>query len=44
MAATTQEVLTHHLACFGEGDPAGIMADYTETSRLFTPNGVLQGL
>jgi len=44
MAATTQEVLTHHLACFGKGDLAGIMADYTESSRLFTPNGVVRGL
>ena len=44
MAATTQEVLTHHLACFEKGDLAGIMSDYTATSRLFTPNGVLRGL
>jgi hypothetical protein len=44
MAATTQEVLTHHLACFGKGDLAGIMADYTAASRLFTPTGVLHGL
>ena len=41
--ATTQEVLTHHLDSFGKGDLAGIMADYTAASRLFTPNGVLRG-
>src|SRR5262249_2237732 len=43
MAATTQDVLTHHLDCFGKGDLDGIMADYTAASRLFTPNGVLRG-
>ena len=43
MAGTTQDVLTHHLACFGKGDLDGIMADYTPASRLFTPNGVLRG-
>jgi ketosteroid isomerase-like protein len=43
MATTTQDVLTHHLDCFGKGDLAGIMADYTTASRLFTPNGVLRG-
>jgi hypothetical protein len=43
MAGTTQDVLAHHLACFGKGDLDGIMADYTAASRLFTPNGVLRG-
>ena len=43
MAATTNDVLTHHLDCFGKGDLDGIMADYTAASRLFTPNGVLRG-
>jgi hypothetical protein len=43
MAATTQDVLTHHLDCFGKGDLDGIMADYTAASRLFTPNGLLRG-
>ena len=36
---TTQDVLTHHLSCFG--DIAGTMADYTAESRFFTPNGLL---
>jgi len=27
MAATTQEVLTHHLDILGKGDLAGVMAD-----------------
>jgi len=44
MAGTTQDVLQHHLDCFGKGDLDGIMADYTAASRLFTPNGVLKGL
>jgi ketosteroid isomerase-like protein len=43
MAATTQDVLTHHLTCFGKGDLAGIMADYAPESRLFTPDGLLRG-
>jgi predicted SnoaL-like aldol condensation-catalyzing enzyme len=43
MSATTQNVLTHHLDCFGKGDLDGIMSDYTAASRLFTPNGVLRG-
>ena len=44
MAGMTQDVLTHHLACFGKGDLDGIMADYTSASRLFTLNGVLRGM
>jgi ketosteroid isomerase-like protein len=43
MAATTKDVLTHHLDTFGKGDLDGIMADYTAASRLFTPNGLLRG-
>src|SRR5206468_12716957 len=43
MAVTTQEVLTHHLDTFGKGDLAGVMADYSPESRLFTPNGMLKG-
>ena len=41
IAATTQDVLTHHLNCFG--DIVGTMADYTAESRFFTPDGVLCG-
>ena len=41
VAATTQDVLTHHLNCFG--DIVGTMADYTAESRFFTPDGVLCG-
>ena len=43
VAATTQEVLTHHLNCLGKGDLAGTMADYTAESRFFTPDGLLRG-
>jgi len=43
MAATAQEVLTHHLDTFGKGDLAGVMADYSPESRLFTSNGMLKG-
>jgi len=43
MATTTKDVLSHHLDCFGKGDLAGIMADYTAASRIFTPDGILRG-
>lgn len=39
--AATQDVLSHHLNCFG--DLAGTMADYTAESRFFTPDGLLRG-
>lgn len=42
--AGTEEVLNHHLQCFGKGDLDGIMSDYTEQSVLFTPNGTLKSL
>jgi hypothetical protein len=32
--AATQDVLTHHLNCFGKGHLAGTMADYAAESRL----------
>jgi hypothetical protein len=40
-ARTTQEVLTHHLNCFG--DIAGTMADYSAEARFSTPGGLLRG-
>jgi ketosteroid isomerase-like protein len=43
VTAATQDVLTHHLNCFGKSDLAGIMADYTAESRGFTPDGLLRG-
>ena len=41
--ALTRDVLTHHLDCFANGDLAGTMADYTDESRFFTPDGLLRG-
>jgi ketosteroid isomerase-like protein len=43
MSATTQQVLDHHLQCFGEGNLDGILEDYTAASLLFTPDGILRG-
>jgi ketosteroid isomerase-like protein len=43
VTAATQDVLAHHLECFGKLDLAGTMADYTDDSRFFTPNGLLRG-
>lgn len=41
--SSTAEVLDRHLKCFGEGDLAGILADYAPDAVLFTPNGPLRG-
>jgi ketosteroid isomerase-like protein len=43
VTAATQDVLAHHLECFGNLDLAGTMADYTDASRFFTPDGLLRG-
>jgi ketosteroid isomerase-like protein len=43
VTAATQDVLAHHLECFGKLDLAGTMADYTDASRFFTPDGLLRG-
>ena len=43
VTAATQDVLTHHLDCFGKGDLASTMTDYTDESRFFTPDGMLRG-
>jgi hypothetical protein len=43
VTAATQDVLTHHLDCFGEGDLARTISDYTDESRFFTLDGVLRG-
>ena len=41
--ATTQEVLEHHLKCFGEGNLPGILSDYTPDAVMFTPDGPHKG-
>ena len=43
MADTTQDVLTHHLRCFGKGDLDGTMADYSADAKIFTPDGLVRG-
>jgi len=40
--SSTQDVLDHHLACFGRGDLDGILADYSSTAVTFTPDGPLK--
>ena len=40
---STQEVLDHHLDCFGRADLEGILSDYSSSSLMFTPTGVLKG-
>jgi len=44
MAASTEEVLNHHLQAFGKGNLEAILAAYTEDSILCTQDGVLEGL
>jgi ketosteroid isomerase-like protein len=43
VTAPTQDVLAHHLECFRKVDLAGTMADYTDASTIFTPDGLLRG-
>ena len=40
---STEEVLNAHLAAFGAGDVDALMQDYTETSVVIAPFGVLEG-
>jgi ketosteroid isomerase-like protein len=39
----TQQVLDHHLDCFGRGDLDGILEDYSPAAAMMTPTGVLKG-
>lgn len=41
--SSTQEVLDHHLECFGRGDLDGILSAYSPTAVMFTPEGPLKG-
>lgn len=43
-SVTISNVLDHHLTAFGNLDLEEILADYTDESILFTPNGVVRGL
>jgi ketosteroid isomerase-like protein len=40
---STQNVLDHHLKCFGEGDLDGILDDYASDAVLFVPEATLHG-
>ena len=44
MAASTEEVLNHHLQAFGEGNLEAILEDYNEDSIICTQEGLLEGL
>jgi len=41
--SSTQDVLDHHLKCFGAGDLEGVLSDYLPTSVIFTPDGPIKG-
>jgi ketosteroid isomerase-like protein len=43
VTAATQDVLAHHLECFGKLDLAGTMADYADEATFFSQGGVLHG-
>jgi ketosteroid isomerase-like protein len=38
-AMSTKEVLNRHLKCFGDGDLAGLLADYAPDTVVFRPYG-----
>ena len=40
---STKDVFDHHVKCFGEGDLQGILADYSPSAIMFTPDGPLKG-
>lgn len=40
---TTQDIVDHHLKCFGDGNLDGILSDYASTAVLFMPDGPLKG-
>ena len=42
--ATTNEVLNHHLDCFGKGDLKGTLSDYAPNAVLFTRDRPLKGI
>ena len=41
---STKDVFDHHVKCFGDGDLQGILADYSPSAILFTPEGPLKGI
>jgi ketosteroid isomerase-like protein len=41
---STRQVIENHLERFGAGDLAGILADYSPSAVLFTPERTLRGL
>ncbi|MBT4905677.1 MAG: nuclear transport factor 2 family protein [Rhodospirillaceae bacterium] len=40
---TTKRIVEHHLAAFGAGDMAEVMADYSDTSVILTQGGAVRG-
>ena len=40
---STEQLLDRHLDCFARGDLDGIVADYSPTAVMFTPQGPLEG-
>jgi ketosteroid isomerase-like protein len=40
---STEQILDHHLECFGRGDLDGILADYASAAVMLTPLGALKG-
>lgn len=41
--ATTSDIVSQHLKCFGERDLNGVLADYSPDAVLFIPGGPLRG-
>lgn len=43
MRLSTKDVFDHHVKSFGEGDLDAILADYSPSAIMFTPDGPLKG-
>ena len=40
---TTNDILDHHLKCFGTRDLEGILGDYAPDAVMFCPDGIRKG-
>ena len=41
--SSSEQLLDRHLDCFGRGDLDGVVADYSPSAVMFTPQGPLKG-
>jgi ketosteroid isomerase-like protein len=41
---STNDIISHHLKAFDDGDLKGVLSDYAPGIIFFTPNGTLRGI